>query len=158
MKIQKNSISEMKNKGFFRLLYFQMLLLFVLCSFTTTNQTIDVKITGMRSTQGVIIIKIFKNDNDFQKDIAVRTLFFKKESVSKGEMTVKLHLDNTIYGLALLDDENNDNKMNYNFIGLPNEGFGFSNYYHTSLTRPKFDAFKFSPGINQKVVMQIRYM
>jgi uncharacterized protein (DUF2141 family) len=65
-----------------------------------------------------------------------------------------------IYGLSLLDDENNNGNMEYNFLGIPKEGFGFSDYYHTGLTKPKFDAFKFSidEGQTRKITIRIRYI
>lgn len=75
-------------------------------------------------------------------------------------MNVKFDLPPGTYGLALLDDENNDDKMNYSFIGLPKEGFGFSNYYLSGLFKPKFEVFKFTvlKDQKQKVQMKIRYM
>ncbi len=75
-------------------------------------------------------------------------------------MMVKFSLDPGIYGLSLLDDENSNGKMEYNFFGIPKEGFGFSDYYHTGITKPKFDAFKFSIDKDQtkRITIRIRYM
>ena len=42
----------------------------------------------------------------------------------------------------LVDDENLNGKCDYGFI-LPNEGFGFSDYFHTGILAPKFKDFKF---------------
>jgi uncharacterized protein (DUF2141 family) len=75
-------------------------------------------------------------------------------------MRVRFTLEPGIYGLSLLDDENKDGKMEYNFLRLPREGFGFSDYYHTGFTKPKFDSFKFNIDQNQKriITIRIRYM
>jgi uncharacterized protein (DUF2141 family) len=50
--------------------------------------------------------------------------------------------------------------MEYNFIGIPKEGFGFSDYYHSGLTKPKFDAFKFTleKEKKKKITIKVRYM
>jgi uncharacterized protein (DUF2141 family) len=136
-------------------------LLFLFVGFLTVKaQNIEVVITGIRSTQGKIIIGIFKDNKSFQEEKPFLRKKFKKIKISKGEMTVKFSLDPGTYGFSLLDDENNDDKMNYSFIGIPKEGFGFSNYYHTGLTRPKFDVFKFvlNGNQNQKILMKIKYM
>ena len=59
----------------------------------------------------------------------------------------------------MLDDENNDTEMEYNWVGIPQEGFGFSDYYHTGLSRPVLADFDFVLGEEGKAVtMKIRYM
>lgn len=134
-------------------------LLFI--SFLTVKaQNIEAVITGIRSTQGQFVIKVYKDDNSFQDDKPFQTLKFKKNAISKGEMTVKFSLDPGTYGLALLDDENNDGEMNYSFFGIPEEGFGFSNYYLSGFSKPKFDSFSFVVNKNQKqkIIIKIRYM
>jgi uncharacterized protein (DUF2141 family) len=49
--------------------------------------------------------------------------------------------------------------MNYNFIGISKGGFGFSDYYHTGLTRPEFDAFCFvlKENQNHRILCIIKY-
>ena len=59
-----------------------------------------------------------------------------------------------------MDDENFNGKMDYNFIGIPKEGFGFSNYYHSGLTKPKLKSFAFEviENKNTKVEVKMKYM
>jgi uncharacterized protein (DUF2141 family) len=142
----------------YKKIYF-LLIPFVAC-LTVKAQNIEVVISGIRSTQGQIIIGIFKDDKSFRKEKPFMSKKFKKTGVTKGEMVVKFSLDPGTYGFSLLDDENNDGKMNYSFPGIPEEGFGFSYYYHKGLTRPKFDVFKFVVYKNQnlKVPIKIKYM
>ena len=44
------------------------------------------------------------------------------------------------YALTGLADEHNDGKMHYSFIGIPEEGFFFSNDKHPSLSAPAFES------------------
>jgi uncharacterized protein (DUF2141 family) len=137
------------------------LLMLLLMVFSSANaQNIEVKIAGMRSSSGQIHIKIFKDDQSFKDDKEYRKLSYKKDGAVNGEMTVKFNLEPGTYGFALLDDESNNGHMDYNFIGLPDEGFGFSNFYLTGLNRPKFDLFKLTvkPDQAQKVLMKVRYL
>ena len=43
------------------------------------------------------------------------------------------------YGVAIMDDENGDGEMKYNFIGMPREGYGFSRNYKVKLSKPDFE-------------------
>lgn len=123
-------------------------------------QNIEVVFKGIRSTKGQIVLKVFNNDKSYENDQEIKVMRFKKNELEKGEITVKFNLEPGIYGFALLDDENGDNKMNYSFFGMPEEGFGFSNYYLTGLFKPKFDAFKFLLNKDQslKITMKLKYL
>ena len=123
-------------------------------------QNVEITITGIRSDMGQIAIGVFKDNETFQKEDAFLDKQFVKKDISEGRMMVKFSLDPGIYGLSLLDDENSNGKMEYNFFGIPKEGFGFSDYYHTGITKPKFDAFKFSIDKDQtkRITIRIRYM
>lgn len=128
--------------------------------FIATSQNIEVLISGIRSNKGQIVIGIFKNNESFQDEKPFISKKIEKKNISNGEMTVTFSIDPGVYGLSLLDDENNNCKMNYNLFGLPEEGFGFSNYYSTGFTKPEFDKFKFKVNNNQKqkINIKVRYL
>jgi uncharacterized protein (DUF2141 family) len=144
------------NKNYKRILF---LLLFI-GSITVKAQNIELTITGIRSTKGLVVIGIFKDDRSYQEEKTYMTKTYNKKRVSKGKMVVKFNLEPGTYGFTLLDDENSDGKMNYNFLGLPKEGFGFSNYEFSGLSKPKFDVFKFVLYKNRtrKIVMKVAHM
>lgn len=48
------------------------------------------------------------------------------------------------YAVTVLDDTNMDGKMDFNFIGLPKKGYGFSNDAKATLSPPSFSAASFS--------------
>jgi uncharacterized protein (DUF2141 family) len=139
---------------------FYLLILVIVCSINIYSQNIKVLVTGIRSTQGQLIIKVYRDNASFDKDNPFVAKKFVKIGISKGAMTVSFTLEPGTYGLALLDDENKDNEMNYTFLGIPEEGFGFSNYYLSGLAKPSFDLFKFviNKDQSQKITIKIRYM
>lgn len=139
------------------LLSFICILLF---TFTLKGQDVEVTITGIRSDKGQLAIGVFKDDDTFQKEEAFLNKQFTKNNIADGRMTVKFSLEPGIYGLTLLDDENSNGKMEYNFLHMPKEGFGFSDYYHTGITKPRFDAFRFVLEKDQtkRITIRIRYM
>jgi len=143
-----------------KMLFFKIRFLMLLPVVTLNAQDVEVIITGIRAEKGQIVIGVFKDNESFRKEESFLEKRFVKNGISNGEMRVKFSLEPGIYGLSLLDDENSDGKMEYNFARLPKEGFGFSDYYHTGLTRPKFDSFKFSIDQSKKrtITVRIRYL
>jgi uncharacterized protein (DUF2141 family) len=137
-----------------------LFLLMLLLSLHLSAQNIEVLITGIRSEKGKIQLKVYKDDKSFQSDQHFKVYQIPKTESRNGQLIYKLTLPPGIYGMALLDDENADGEMNYNFVGFPKEGFGFSNFYLTAMAKPKFEAFQFrvQSGTQYKVNMKIKYM
>ncbi len=143
-----------------KILFLKILLLLLLPSRIGNSQTVEVIITGIRSEKGQIVIGVFKDDASFQKEESFMEKRFVKSGISNREMRVQFSLEPGIYGLSLLDDENSNGKMEFNFLGIPKEGFGFSDYYHKGIKKPKFDSYKFSINKDQtkRITIRIRYM
>jgi uncharacterized protein (DUF2141 family) len=142
-------------------LIFQNILLLIALPILNLNAVeVEVTITGLRNAKGNIVIGVFKDEATFQKEKAFLSKSFRKEEIIEGKMKVTLSLEPGVWGLSLLDDENSSGLMEYNFLGIPKEGFGFSDYYHSGFTKPKFKDFKFpvEKGQNKKILVKLRYM
>jgi uncharacterized protein (DUF2141 family) len=113
---------------------------------TVHAQILRLKISNIRSDQGVLVISLFKSQEQFKSD---QPAFIKKVSkAGLNDSTIVVDINNLepgMYGIAVLDDENENGDMDYRFK-RPTEGFGFSNYYHHGLFRPKFEDFCFELG------------
>jgi uncharacterized protein (DUF2141 family) len=143
-----------------KILLFKILLLLLIPARSGNSQTVEVFITGIRSEKGQFVIGVFKDDESFQKEESFMEKRFVKSGISNSEMRVQFSLETGIYGLSLLDDENSNGKMEYNVVGIPKEGFGFSDYYHKGIKKPRFDSYKFSINKDQtkRITIRIRYM
>lgn len=136
-----------------------ILVLLVFSASTLCAQEVEVTITGLKTSKGQIVIGVFRDDATFQKENAFLSKSFRKEEIIEGKMKVTFSLEPGVWGLTLLDDEDSSGLMEYSFIGIPREGFGFSDYYHSGLTKPKFDAFKFTlEKEKKKITIKVRYM
>jgi uncharacterized protein (DUF2141 family) len=126
------------------------------------SQQVDVELTikNIRKNTGKIKIGFFKDQASFEKEIPYKGLNEPKEATINGVLTLKTRLEPGIYGAALMDDENSNGKMDYNLIGVPKEGFGFSNYYHTGFFKPKIYPFQFEVKDSKtaKVEIVVRYL
>lgn len=120
--------------------------------------TVTVKITNIRNSHGKIQLQIYRDQNNFAKENPWKVYYVSKKEMKGNTITYQIpNLPSGKYGLALLDDENNNTKMDYGLV-MPKEGFGFSDYYHTSWSRPSFDDFDFSLHGDKTVRMVIRYV
>lgn len=122
--------------------------------------TVTIQITGIRSSKGRIQFQIYLDQKSFKKETPWKETHLSKEKMKNKTIVYKLSgfKPGKFYGFALLDDENSDSKMNYGLF-LPKEGYAFSDFFHTSLTkRPTFDDFKFQVSSDKTVSMVIRYL
>ncbi len=137
-------------------------LLFLLLTFTPfliQAQNIELTIKGITSTDGNLLVGVFIDEESFRKEIPFKEFYFSKRDQIDGELKVNLTLEKGTLGISLLDDKNNNKKMDFNFLNIPKEGYGFSNYYHKGLRRPRFEDFKFycNGREKQKIEIIIKY-
>lgn len=124
----------------------------------TTRLTIVVQ--DIRNDQGQLCIGIFVDEASFAAGKPAHYLTVPKQEAKGGSLVQAVDLPPGIYGVSILDDENMDHGMDRNFIGLPKEGFGFSDYYHSGFSYPKFAAFRFQlrAADRRQVVVRLRYL
>lgn len=138
--------------------------LFITAIFTTgfvfiaSSQTggIRIDISHLRSNDGHVLISLFKDGSGYPDD--------PEKAVRKAKISIK---ENTAwvvftglpageYAVAVLHDENDDQKMNKNIIGLPKEGYGFSNNAMGTFGPPSFSSASFAYNGNGPVKVGIR--
>ncbi len=62
------------------------------------------------------------------------------------------------YAIAVYHDENADHDFNRSVIGLPTEGFGFSNDAPTAIGLPRFEEARFPlPSGQSRIAIRLRY-
>ena len=136
-----------------------LLLLIILGESSLHAQIVNLNFSGIRSAKGSIRIQFFdtKKNFDDEKPVIIKTL--SKAAFNKGSLKVTYKdIPTGTYGIAILDDENDNKQMDYGLI-LPKEGFGFSDYYHSGMTRPDFNKFKFTLGKETKdIQIKLRYL
>lgn len=123
------------------------------------SQNITVHISNIRNTKGVLRIALFQNEEQYENSKPAFSLYVSKAGISNGCTTAVFRsVDKGTYGIAVLDDENNNGEMDKKFF-IPEEGFGFSNFDDFNLTKPAFDDFSFKTDGKQniEVSVKIRY-
>lgn len=122
------------------------------------EHTITVNISNIRSSKGRIQLQVYRSEESFAAENPYKVLYVSKKGMSNKSLSYTIYgLKSDTYGIALLDDENANKEMDYGLV-MPEEGFGFSDYYHTAWSKPKFKQFKFDLSSNKSVQMKIRYL
>ena len=135
-------------------------IILIFAQFTVLSQTLKVLITGLRNNKGSVIMGFYNNDKAFEDETPLFTKLESKTTTVNHVLTLNYTgIKPGTYGIVILDDENNNGKMDYGWI-LPEEGYGFSNYTHFGLTKPKVAKFSFTiaPNENKSVEIKVKYL
>lgn len=123
---------------------------------TNSDIPIEISIDNVRNKKGKILVSIFKTEKSFDQEKPEVQQTFSKKEIKGGKFKTTLLLPPGTYGIAILDDENSDKEMNYNLLGMPKEGYGFSNFYHSGYSKPKFSNFSFKLSKGKKILSGIK--
>lgn len=141
---------------------FMKVLCLVLASFLFSSYSgktlVTITITNLRNAEGLVGLGFYKDQKSFDDEDEFLLKKFSKDQMKNGVLTVKVSLEPGTYGIAMLDDENANGEMDYSWL-MPTEGFGFSNYYHTGLTKPDLEQFDFVVGNEPtQVSIKVKYL
>lgn len=134
--------------------FIHLLMLFYLCYLPTLNNTnsndvsLQLEITNIQKAKGYINIAVSSGTENFLKDDKI--LVAQRVPVKKIGL-IQIHLDNLPrgeYAIALFHDINDNNKLDTNFLGVPNEPYGFSNNARSKWGPAKYEEAKFQ--LNKK--------
>lgn len=120
--------------------------------------SVEADVTGLRSARGQLLICMTTRADMFSKcdrDPAARRLTV---PVSQARNVRFEGLPTGSYAIALIHDENSNNKLDTSF-GIPREGFGFSRNPVIRFGPPKFDDARFSvTGSTTEEPIKVKYM
>jgi uncharacterized protein (DUF2141 family) len=118
------------------------------------SQTMEVIIKNVDSPVGNIAVALFSNEADFLKKR------FAAKQVKAGKGEVHLIFENIPageYALSAYHDANINGELDKNLIGIPKEGFGFSNDAMGTFGPPDFKKASFAWKGGQAVSLALRY-
>jgi uncharacterized protein (DUF2141 family) len=121
----------------------------------STNLVVSVK--GLRNDTGQVAVALFKSGKGFPDQ--KRALKGQVVAISHKQARLRFrNLAPGTYALAVLHDENKNDEMDFNLLGMPLEGYGFSNDASAMFGPPSFDEAKFTVGQDDaRHTVHIRY-
>ena len=118
---------------------------------------IVVTITGLKSNEGGVYVGLYATPSKFLNGAQVDVM--KKVRASTAPITVAFdNLPPGTYAVGTYHDENNNDHLDTNFLGLPTEGYALSNGVRAVTSKPTFQQAAFTVGDGGATVsLQIRY-
>ncbi len=118
--------------------------------------SLKITVNGIKQISGKIELSLYNNPETFPKDNEE----YKSVSIPVKSNSVSCTINNLPagkYALAYYHDANSDNRCNRNFIGIPKEGFGFSNNVKPGFRAPSFSSCKINLYKNKSIDLHILY-
>jgi uncharacterized protein (DUF2141 family) len=127
---------------------------------TTGTTTLTVHVTGARNAKGKIRVALFREGKGFPNDTsqAVHTQAADVDPQTLSAQVVFADLRAGVYAVTVFHDENMNERLDKNFMGVPKEGYGASNNPKKKMGPPNFDEAQFQlSGTEQSVEIQLMY-
>ena len=119
--------------------------------------TVTVTVTDIEGDKGDILIGVYNRDDG---SFADTSKYYKKATViieGKTVSTTFKGLPNGVYAVAVIHDENQNKKIDKNFLGIPTEGYGFSNNHRFMLRGATFKESQFELDKDKEIVVKMGY-
>jgi len=118
---------------------------------------LNVEVSGVRNGTGLVAITIYDGNRSdkFLRSKGSLDVVRVPAEAGKTRACVKLP-GNGVYALAVYHDEDASRKLNRSGLGLPTEGFGFSNNPRTIASLPTFSSVRLNvpkPGLTTRVTL-----
>lgn len=134
-----------KNSNYMKKIIFFIFIMPLTILFSQNTNNIEINITNLKSAKGTIRVSLFTKSNEdafpSDKDKAYKIYKFKIDS--KTQTFVLENLPYHEYAFSIHHDEDGNNKLNKNWIGMPKEGLGASNNARGNFGPPSYKQAKF---------------
>ncbi len=125
----------------------------------TSNQYfLKISVTNFKSIDGNINIALFDDEASFDN----KSTYYIAKSYAVNNDTMDIILTNLhphTYALSLYHDQNKNNELDQNILGIPQEGFAFSNNAMGAFGPPSFNMAKFEikKNVNSYQKISLKY-
>ena len=117
---------------------------------TFSQFKLEIEITGIENNNGKIMLELYdsaeKVINQNMSDIKDLKCTISFENLKPGK-----------YAVRYFQDENLNGKLDTNFVGIPTEGYGFSNNATGKFGPPSFDKWLFEISADKKISLKPTY-
>ena len=115
------------------------------------SYTLQVEITGFRNFKGNVLVQVYNEEEEVIKafivDFQDKKCNFTLDELPAGK-----------YAIQYFHDENSNRRMESNFMGIPKEGYGFSNNAKGYFGPPKFVDWLFPLNADTNIKLEISYL
>ncbi len=128
-------------------------LLYALAFPLSAQNKLEVTIKGMKSEKGSVLIAVYDSEGSFMK----KHIASRKVKAAEGSLTIVFdNLKPGNYAVSTFHDENENEKLDSNFFGIPKELYGFSNNAKGSFGPPSFANARVTIDHVKKITIDLR--
>jgi uncharacterized protein (DUF2141 family) len=131
------------------------LLMFVLLPvFGLAQNRLSISIEGVKTSDGKISVAIYDDENNFLEFDRV----FKFDSTKAQEGITELSIESLPsgkYAVAIFHDENGNDVLDLNWLGIPKEKIGFSNAKMKTFGPPSFKECAFELRTDKEIIVAL---
>lgn len=118
-------------------------------AFAETGQ-LTIKATGFKSDKGQALFAVVDSPEAYD-DIGEKAIAKSKQKITAGKAQASFTLPYGWYAVSVVHDQNKNLQLDTNFLGLPQEPYGFSNNPKV-VGKPSFAAVKFKLDASPKTM------
>ncbi|MCW3807036.1 DUF2141 domain-containing protein [Plebeiibacterium marinum] len=118
--------------------------------------SLTINVPNIDPKVGELQVSVFNSEESFLKENEEYKIYRFKIDKSDGKFIIS-DLQEGIYALVIYHDKNNNKEMDRSFLGIPKEGYAFSNNYKPSLSGPDFEDCSFALKANKELVIKLMY-
>ena len=119
------------------------------------NAKLTVKIINTESNDGQLVLYLHNNPLHFPKEKDKAFKIIKTKIKNKKAEIIFADIPNGVYAIAVHHDENGNDKVDKNFLGIPNEDFGASNDAKGFMGPPSFEDSSFKVEGNTTITINM---
>lgn len=112
--------------------------------------TLEIKFEGFRNDKGHMLAALYGSEQGFPDDPDAALRAARLEIIDGAASCVWQDVPYGEYAVVAMHDENDNEELDTNILGLPKEGFAFSGD-KLSMGRPKFEKMKFTHDAEHSV-------
>ncbi|WDE01596.1 DUF2141 domain-containing protein [Thalassomonas actiniarum] len=116
---------------------------------------LHVVVTGAENSRGKIVLALFDNEDDFTKKPYREQII---DADNAGSGAIFSRLADGDYAVVIFHDENANELLDRNFLGVPEEGVAFSNNLQVKFSLPGFDDAKVSVRGDTAISIKLHYL
>lgn len=116
-----------------------------------------ISVLELKENSGSVRIALFANEEDFKNNNALKIL---KADIENGKATTQVTgLSSGVYAVKVFHDANENGEFDTGIMGIPKEGFGFSNDAMGMFGPPSFESCVFHLDNESKSIsINLRYL
>jgi len=132
-----------------------ILIVFIILKSFAQGQNLKVIIEDIKDDKGSILVALYNAEAKYMKERFRELKLVIKNGKAEGVFE-KIPEGN--YAISVMHDSNNNSQLDTNAIGIPTEGYGFSNNAAATFGPPDFKKAAFDFPKNKEMLIKLKYL